>query len=160
MEHLLTGRARERPLEILSEVVPGPKGDGASLGGGLGRGELRDERVVRVNQACQVTDERLEYSSPLLCEAASTIARSAVSSSLSPRDTAPNPFAVASFSAAFSEPLCVWTMDTSLTMKAPSSQSIAPDGRASARFRRTSGWGHFIHLRPETVTAAKGVPAA
>src|SRR5207245_2412989 len=40
--------------------VPGPKGDGASPGGGLGRSELRDERVVRVNQACQVTDERLE----------------------------------------------------------------------------------------------------
>src|SRR6266567_9175125 len=60
VDHLLTGRARDRPLEILSDVVPGPKGDGASPGGGLGRSELRDERVVRVSQACQVTDERLE----------------------------------------------------------------------------------------------------
>src|SRR6516164_1162559 len=60
VDHLFTGRAHERPLEIVSDVVPGPKGDGASPGGGFGRSELRDERVVRVNQACQVTDERLE----------------------------------------------------------------------------------------------------
>src|SRR3954447_2917541 len=60
MDHFLTGRARERPLEILSDVVPGPKGDGASPGGGFGRSELRDERVAGVNEACQVSDERLK----------------------------------------------------------------------------------------------------
>src|SRR3954447_16384613 len=60
VDHFLTERARERPLEILSDVVPGPKGDGASPGGDFGRSELRDERVARVDEACQVSDKRLE----------------------------------------------------------------------------------------------------
>jgi hypothetical protein len=50
-------------------------------------------------------------------------------------------------------------MDTCLTMKAAMSQSIAADGRASARFRRLPRHGYSIHLRPATVTAAQGVPA-
>jgi hypothetical protein len=49
-------------------------------------------------------------------------------------------------------------MDTCLTMKAAMSQRIAADGRASARFRRTSLHGYSIHLRPATGTAAQGVP--
>jgi hypothetical protein len=56
--------------------------------------------------------------------------------------------------------LWVWAMDTCLTMKAPISQRVATDGRASARFRRLSRHGYSIHLRPATGTAAPGVPAA
>ena len=60
MDHVLTGRARERPLEILSDTVPGPEGDGAGPGTGPGRGELGDEGVVRTDRLCQVTDEGLK----------------------------------------------------------------------------------------------------
>jgi hypothetical protein len=57
-------------------------------------------------------------------------------------------------------PVCVWAIDTSVTLKAPMSQSIDADGRARARFRRTPSKGYSIHLRPATVTAAPGVPSA
>jgi hypothetical protein len=60
VDHVFTGRARERPLEILSDTVSGPKGDGAGPGTGSGRGELGDEGVVRTDRSCQVTDEGLK----------------------------------------------------------------------------------------------------
>ena len=60
VDHVFTGRARERPLEILSDTVSGPKGDGAGPGTGSGRGELGDEGVVRTDRLCQVTDEGLK----------------------------------------------------------------------------------------------------
>ena len=66
VDHVFTGRARERPLEILSDTVPGPKGDRAGPGTGSGRSELGDESVVRTDRLCQVTDEGLKNSAPVL----------------------------------------------------------------------------------------------
>ena len=58
-----------------------------ALGTGFGRGELGDEGVVRTDRLCQVTDEGLEILfAAAVSEAASTIARSAVSSSTTPRE--------------------------------------------------------------------------
>jgi hypothetical protein len=51
VDHLFARRAGERPLEILSDAVVGPKGDGARLGLRLGRSDFRDERVVCVHDA-------------------------------------------------------------------------------------------------------------
>ena len=66
VDHVFTGRARERPLEILGDTLSGPKGDGAGMGGGLGRRELGDEGVVRTDRLCQVADEGLKNSAPVL----------------------------------------------------------------------------------------------
>src|SRR5262249_21901320 len=60
VDHVFTRRARERPLEILSDTVSGPKGDGAGPGTGSGRGEPGDEGVVRPDRLCQVTNEGLK----------------------------------------------------------------------------------------------------
>src|SRR5262249_28934698 len=60
VDHVFTGRARERPLEILGDIVSGPEGDGAGPGTGSGRGELGDEGVVRTDRLCQVTHEGLK----------------------------------------------------------------------------------------------------
>src|SRR5689334_7747555 len=56
VDHVFTGCARERPLEILSDAVSGPKGDGAGPGIDPGRGELGDEGVMRTDRLCQVAD--------------------------------------------------------------------------------------------------------
>ena len=115
VNHVFTRRARQSPFEIFNDAVPVPEGDGTGLDMVLRRCELRDECPARVNHTCQVRTSAWKYSSPLLREAASTIARSAVSSSASPRDTSSGTFEVARFSAALPEALCVWAIDTCLT---------------------------------------------
>jgi hypothetical protein len=60
VEHLFTGCARKRPLEIISDAVPGPKGDGTGPRVDFGRREFCDEGVLRIHHAREVTDERLE----------------------------------------------------------------------------------------------------
>src|SRR5262249_49859854 len=81
---------------------------------------------------------------------ASTIPRSAASSSVSSRDTS-DPFEIACFSAACPGALCVWAIDAYLTMEAPMRQSVAADGRVSARFASLppafavpAGYGDFV----------------
>jgi hypothetical protein len=60
VDHFFAGRARERPLQIVNNAVPGPKGEGAGPGVGLASCELGDERVVRVHGSCQMADKCME----------------------------------------------------------------------------------------------------
>ncbi len=60
VNHLFTRRSRQSPLEISSDVVPVPEGDGTRLGVGLGRCELCNEGPARVRHTGQDTNECLE----------------------------------------------------------------------------------------------------